>query len=212
MKKLVEERDFDDDLLCVEKLYVGKLGYQNPYGDYHECKDGLVVGVFNPDKKDFEDVLNFKKYSVRGIDSVIRKDKIYCVDDLMTLKEYLADKEIEVDYEIKRKDLREIIYPVEVKDEVLRKIVYLYDKIDDSLLTEDKKNYLKDKLYEVMNNYVEGISSCKENSFLPPSLKQITDYSLQIIESMIPPKDIKEIEQEGIKLRKRLFDKKGKRD
>ena len=73
MAKIVDRKEFnlDDDIFYTRTLYVGKLGYQNPYGNYHECEDRLVVGVYDCNEKKLEDILNFKKYTLKKRENAV---------------------------------------------------------------------------------------------------------------------------------------------
>ncbi len=208
-KKIIDEKELDleNDILYTRFLYVGKLGYQNQFGDYHECDSDLVVGVHNYEEKSFEDVLNFKKYAVRRLDNILPKSEVYSVDELIPLKEFMKEKGLEVKEEITRKELREIIAPLEVKDPILRRVVNIFKKVDDSNLGTEANTFLKANLERVMDKYLEDISKGKNDLMIPAEIKYNANLSLSAIEDMIPSKNIDEVKEEGKKVKEMLFRK-----
>ena len=114
---------------------------------------------------------------------------------------------MEVKEEITRKELREIIAPLEVKDPILRRVVNIFKKVDDSNLGTEANTFLKANLERVMDKYLEDISKGKNDLMIPAEIKYNANLSLSAIEDMIPSKNIDEVKEEGKKVKEMLFRK-----
>lgn len=202
--KYDDYKDFDEKELDVERLYVGKTGYRTSTGHFFEHKDSYVVVMYRWGSKEFEDVLNLRRFTLNkpGCEEINLAS--FSIDEFTPLKEILDEKGIKYGYTIKRKELREIFYPEEVKDEVLKKIVEVSYKIDESQLNESEKSDFRRNLLLTMDGYVEAIAN-NTNDTLAPSIKENALNFLSIIESMIPNMSVDDVKKESERLKKTIF-------
>ncbi len=207
----IEERykfnDNEEEKLDVYKLYVGKMCYKTFDGKTIEEDDYSVVGLFNYMKHDFYDVLNYKSIPIWDNKNEENNVARYVIRTVLPFQEYLELNNMEYSDTITRKELRNMIEPENVKDPILKRIAYIFNKIENSSINNDEKEQLKKNLLDSMNLYVENMTK-KDLSIIEQAnlLKKINE-KINLIEYMSSPHNLEEIQNEGKRLKKRLFNK-----
>ena len=196
----------EEENLNIYKLYVGKMCYRSFNGKALEDKEYTVAGTYDCARFEFYDVLNYKSIPVWNNKYFERNMGRYVVKDMLPLRDYLKENGIDYTCKIKRKDLRNLMEPETVKDDILKRIVTIFHNVENSALSNEEKNDIKNRLLTYMDEYVEKISDKSKTIYAKANVIQNINYSLCIIESMIPGK-VEEIKMESTKLRKVLFKK-----
>ena len=196
----------EEELLPVDKLYYGKLGYRSGSGKFFEHNNSFAIVRYNIGSYEFEDVLNFETYYIdKQVENNITSGKL-AIHNLVPVSTLLNQKGIKYEDYITRKELRKAFSIEEVKDAVLKKIIDLSTRIDESFLGNNDKLVLKNLLLNVLDNYEKKVVSNGNNKLLSCEVRKIAFNSLRDIENMIPCKDIEEFKEDSKQLRKKLID------